>query len=160
MSKFAVPHGPASIAIKIVIVVLALAFIKEQSVPLTNIVWEEGEWRQNGAAIVTFWLALLAPGFYLCAAWAAANVFANVNKGSPFAPSLVKGIREVGQNLVIGALAAIVIVPSVTPWLSDRFRGIRYDTDIESVTICLVGVVLYILAKQGQALKAELEQFV
>ena len=160
MSKFAVPQGPASIVIKIVIVVLALAFIKEQSTQLTNLVWEAGDWRHNGAVIFTFWLSLLAPGFYLSAAWAAANVFGRLDKGTPFTPTLVKGVREVGRNLMWGAIAAIVVVPTMAPWADDRFRGIRYDPDIESVTIGLVGVVLYILAKQGQALKAELEQFV
>lgn len=160
MSKFAVPQGPASIVIKIVIVVLALAFIKERSTQLTNLVWEAGDWRHNGAVIFIFWLSLLAPGFYLCAAWAAANVFGRLDKGTPFTPTLVKGVREVGRNLMWGAIAAIVVVPTMVPWADDRFRGIRYDPDIESVTIGLVGVVLYILAKQGQALKAELEQFV
>ncbi len=160
MSKFAVPQGPVSIVIKIVVVVLALAFIREQSAQLTDLVWEAGDWRHNGALIFTFWLSLLAPGFYLFAAWAAADVFGRLDKGTPFTPTLVRGVREVGRNLMWGAVAAIVVAPTMTPWADDRFRGIRYDLDIESVTIGLVGVVLYILAKQGQALKAELEQFV
>lgn len=160
MSKFAVPQGPASIVIKVVIAVLAMAFIKEQSAQLTSLVWEAGDLRQNGAVIFSFWLSLLAPGLYLIAAWAAADVLGRLNKGTPFTPSLIKGVREVGRNLMWGAVAAIVLVPTMTPWADDRFRGMRYDPDIESVTIGLVGVVLYILAKQGQSLKAELEQFV
>lgn len=160
MSKPTIPHGPLSVAIKIVIVVLALAFIKEQAERISGLPWVAGDLKQNSLLIFGAWLNLLAPGFYLCAAWAASDVFGRMNKGSPFTPTLVKGIREVGRNLMWGAIAAILIVPTVSPWLTDRFRGVRYDTDIESVTIFLVGLVLYLVAKQGQALKAELEQFV
>jgi hypothetical protein len=160
MSKFAVPHGPASIVIKIVVIVLALAFIKEQAALLPDLPFQEGSRAHNMRLVTAFLLSLLPAGSYLCAVWAASNVFGRMNKGDPFEPAIVKGLKEVGTNLMWGAAAAIFIVPTLTPMLNERFRGFRYDPNIESVTIGLVGLVLYILAKQGQALKAELEQFV
>jgi hypothetical protein len=160
MSKFAVPHGPASIVIKIVVIVLALAFIKERAALLPGLPFVDGHGIHNVRLITAFWLALFPAGSYLLAVWAASNVFGRMDKGDPFGPAIVKGLKEVSTHLMWGAAAAIAIVPTLTPALTERFRGFRYDPDIESVTIGLVGVVLYILAKQGQTLKAELDQFV
>ena len=66
-------------------------------------------------------------------------------------------------HFAFGILAALVLIAVIVP--ASIMAGIAafafgYLLGISNFAIGLVGVVLYILAKQGQALKAELEQFV
>lgn len=160
MPKLPIPLRALSIVIKIVVIALALAFIREKSTELISVDFTAGDTWANMKIVSLFWLTLLPQGFYLCAVWAASNVFGRIGRGNAFGPSMVKGLRETGSLLVSGAALAIFIVPTLLPILEEHFRGLRYNAGIESVTIGLVGLVLYLLARQGQALKAELEQFV
>ncbi|WP_155847273.1 DUF2975 domain-containing protein [Asticcacaulis sp. AC402] len=160
MSKLPIPLPALSIVIKIVVIVLALAFISEKSGKLETLDFTAGDTWANMKVVSLFWFTLLPQGLYLCAVWAASNVFGRIGRGDAFGPAMVKGLRETGSCLVYGALLAILIIPTLYPMLSEHSRGVRYNLEIESVTIGLVGVVLYLLARQGQALKAELEQFV
>jgi len=63
-------------------------------------------------------------------------------------------------NLVLSALAAMVISPSLQPTLLGRGWGVDFNLDIESATIGLIGLMMYLLARQGRAMKSELESFV
>lgn len=158
--NFPIPLPAFNIIIKTLVVTLALALISEKWTHLKAIAFASGDTWAALTGVSTFCFTLLPQAFYLLGLWAASTVFARLAKGDAFGPSLVKGLRGVGSNLIYGAAAAIVIVPTILPMLQDRFRGIRYDAEIESFTIGLIGVVLYLLAKQGQRLKSELEQFV
>ncbi|MDC7676289.1 hypothetical protein [Asticcacaulis machinosus] len=160
MGNIRIPHGPLSLVIKVVVVVLALALIREVAVHLGELpVIDRTNWREM-ILIPAFWLGLLAPGFYLRAAWAASDVFARMDKGDPFGPAMIRGLKSMGSNLMLGAACAIVIAPTLSPLFDDRFRGVRYDAEIESVTIGLLGLVLFLMAQQGQALKSEMDSFV
>lgn len=160
MKKLLFPSGPASVVIKIIVIGLGLALIRETSAHLKDLPFINGDnWREI-IQFPAFWLNLLAPGFYLYAVWAASDVFARMDKGDPFGPAIVTGLKKMGSNLMYGALCAILIAPTLSPMFDDRFRGVRYDAEIESVTIGLLGLVLFLIAQQGQALKSEMDSFV
>jgi len=152
--------GPAT---KVAVVVLTLALIAEKSAEISALPFVEGDLKTNLLMIPAFWVSLLAPGFYLCALWTASDVFERLNKGDAFTEAVVKGLKDIGRNLITGAVAAILIAPSLAPLLEDGFhgfRGIRFNLEIESLTIGLIGLILYLLAKQGQSLKSELESII
>jgi hypothetical protein len=76
---------------------------------------------------------------------------------------MVRGLKEIGFNLMLGAFAAIVVQPSLIFLIGNGFRemrGVRFDLTIENLTLALVGLVLVLLARQGQTLKSKLDQFV
>jgi hypothetical protein len=39
-------------------------------------------------------------------------------------------------------------------------RGVRFNYDVENLTLAMVGLVLILLARQGQNLKSKLDEFV
>lgn len=151
------------LGIKIGVCLLAAALVKTQAGRIQALPFEIGDPSHNFWMIPAFWAGLLAPGFYLCALWAASDVFARMNKGDAFGPAMVKGLEEVGRNLMIGAVAAVFIAPTLIFLIDTNFTrmtGIKYHMEIEDLTIGLIGFVLALLAKRGAALKSELEHFV
>jgi len=155
---------PGSIALKIAVVGLTLALIVQCIASYKGVTWVAGSAQANVLKVFAFWLSsVLAPGFYLCALWELANVFARMGRGDAFGPNMVRGLKSTGRCLMIGAAAAVVLAPSFAKWLDANLRGfsgLHFNLDIENVTIGLIGLTLYMLARRGVALKAELEQFV
>jgi len=163
MSKPFMSLGLLSLATKISVGLLAATLLADQSRHLKGIPFEIGDPSHNVWMIPAFWAGLLAPGFYLFALWAASDVFDRMDKGDAFGPAVVKGLRDIGGNLIYGACAAIFIAPTLVFLVDTGFRrltGLKYHLEIESLTIGLIGFVLYLLARQGQALKSELDQIV
>jgi hypothetical protein len=110
-----------------------------------------------------YWVSLLAPAFFLRALWVASDAFVRMDRGDAFGPAMVRGLKEIGGNLMLGALAAIVAQPSLIFLIGNGFRemrGVRFNLDVENLTLALVGLVLILLARQGQKLKSKLDQFV
>ncbi len=109
------------------------------------------------------WVSLLAPAFFLWAAWAASDVFVRMDRGDAFGPAMVRGLKHIGGGLMLGAWAAIVAQPSLIFLIGHGFhemRGVSFNFDVENLTLALVGLVLILLARQGQSLKSQLDQFV
>ena len=110
-----------------------------------------------------YWVNLLAPAFFLMALWAASDAFLRMNRGDDFGPAMVRGLKEIGGCLMLGAFVSILVQPSLIFLIGNGFRemrGVRLDLDVENVTLGLVGLVLILLARQGQKLKSKLDQFV
>jgi hypothetical protein len=119
----------------------------------------------DGRVMMTpvYWVSLVAPVFFLAALWAASNVLARMDRGDAFGPAMVRGLKEIGGNLMLGAFAAIVVQPSLIFLIGNGFRemrGVRFNLDVENLTLALVGLVLILLARQGQNLKSKLDEFV
>ncbi|MDZ4741654.1 MAG: DUF2975 domain-containing protein [Alphaproteobacteria bacterium] len=156
------PRLPVSaIVTRIVIVGLGLALFFEQA-GVRQLLHLEGA---EGRVMMTpiYWISLLAPVFYLAALWAASEVLARMNRGDAFGPAMVRGLKEIGGCLMIGAFAAIVVQPSLIHLFGNGFlemRGVRFNLGVETMTLALVGLVLVLLARQGQKLKSNLDQFV
>jgi DUF2975 family protein len=110
-----------------------------------------------------YWVSLLAPVFFLTALWAASDVFVRMDRGEAFGPAMVRGLKEIGGCLMLGAFAAIVAQPSLIFLIDNGFRemrGVRFNLDVENVTLALVGLVLILLAREGRKLQSKLDQFV
>jgi hypothetical protein len=110
-----------------------------------------------------YWFSLLAPAFFLWTFWAASNVFARVERGDAFGPAMVRGLREIGASLMLGAFCAIVVQPTIIFLIangSGQMRGATFNFTIENLTLVVVGAVLVLLAREGQALKASLDEIV
>jgi hypothetical protein len=155
--------GPpvAAILTRIVVLGLSLAIFFEQAGARQLLHLDP-----SGGRIMTttaYWVSLVAPAFYLAALWAASDAFARMNRGDAFGPALVRGLKEIGACLMLGAFAATVVRPSMLFLIDNGFRemrGVRFDIDIENLTLALVGLMLVLLARQGQRLKTQLDQFV
>ncbi|MBY9066373.1 hypothetical protein K1X12_05655 [Hyphomonas sp. WL0036] len=153
-------RGRIGLGTKVLVVVLTLALISDKSGELRSLDFTMGDLWANLGAIFGFWVSILAPGFYLCALWALGAFFSKSAEDEEFGAAMVKSLREVGQNLLIGAVAAILIHPTLTVWMDIGFRGVRITTDIAAITIGLIGIALYLLAETGKRLRFELEQFI
>ena len=158
MSKLAWPS--AALLIRIVTVGLGIALFLEQP-GAREVLHLDGS---DGAAVAPFaWVSLLAPAFFLVAVWAASDAFVRLDKGEAFGPAMVKALKEIGRNLMLGAFAAIVAQPSLIFLIANGFRemrGVRFNLDVENLTLAFVGLVLILLARQGQKLQSTLDQFV
>lgn len=161
MKKPAIPV--AALVTRIVVLALGLALCFEQAGAL-QLLHLDGS-RAATASMMTpvYWISLLAPIFFLTALWAASGVFVRIDRGDDFGPAMVRGLRDIGWCLMLGAWAAIVAQPSLIYLMGNGFRelrGVRFDLNVENLTLALVGMVFVVLARQGQKLKTELDEFV
>jgi hypothetical protein len=110
-----------------------------------------------------YWVSLIAPAFFLRALWVASDAIVRMDRGDAFGPALVRGLAEIGGNLMLGAFAAVVVQPSLIFLIGNGFRemrGVKFNLDVENLTLALVGLVLILLARQGQQLRSKLDEFV
>jgi len=111
----------------------------------------------------TYWFSLLAPAFFLMALWAASDAFVQMDRGEAFGPTMIRGLCNIGWNLMLGAFAAIVVQPSLVALAANGFtemRAMRIDLDVENLTLLLIGLLLVLLAKHGSRMKSKLDSFV
>ena len=147
-------------AIRFAVIAMALVFIGERSAGLHTLPFAAGDMSHNVLIVFAFWADLLRPGFALCALWEASNVVARLGKGDAFGPAMVKGMRGIGLNLMFGAVGGLIFAPTLGYYAFGHGVAQSYGTQIESVTFGLIGLVFYVLARQGMALRSELEQYV
>ncbi len=152
-----------SVTTKLIVLCLALALCFEKTGALELLHMDGAANPENRIMSQAYWFSMLAPIFYLWGLWAASNVFARMDTGEAFSGAMAHGLQNVGGCLMIGAFCAIVVTPSLR-FLTDtgfsRMSGAHFHFDIESLTIGLIGLALLLIAKQGRALKAELDQIV
>jgi len=159
MPKPAVPV--AAVVTRVVVVGLALALFFEQAGARQLLHLDASDGRVMMTPV--YWISLLAPIFYLTALWAASDAFVRLNRGDAFGPAMVRALREIGGCLMIGAFAAIVAEPSLIFLFNNGFRemrGVRFNLDVENLTLALIGLLLILLARQGQKLQSALDEFV
>ena len=155
------PLPASAVLTRIVVVVLGLALFFEQA-GASRLLHLDGS---DGGVMMTpvYWVKLIAPVFYLAALWAASDVFVRMGRGEAFGPAMVRGLREIGGCLMIGAFAAAVVQPSLIFLIGNGFREMRgasFYLDVENAALALVGFVLVALAREGQKLKSKLDEFV
>src|SRR5271154_1375065 len=114
--------APAVLA-RAIVVVSALALFFEQT-GARHLLHLEGS---EGGVMMTpvYWVSLLAPVFFLAALWAASDTFVRMDRGDDFGPAMVRGLREMGACLMLGAFAAIVVQPSLIFLIGNGFREMR-----------------------------------
>jgi hypothetical protein len=143
------------------IVAFGLALFFEQA-GARQLLHLEGSLGQPMLTLI-YWASLLAPAFFLWALWAASGVLVRIERGDAFGPATVKGLKHIGAGLMLGALVLIVVQPSLLFLIANDFRemrGVKFAYDVENVTLALTGLVLVLIARQGEKLKSKLEQFV
>lgn len=154
----------AAIMFRIVAIGLTVAFVLSCLGALKGLVFVNGNAGHNVGIVFVYWLDLLPQGFCLSALWVATNVVGRLNRGEAFNAAVTKGLRGIGLNLILSALAAIVIAPCFKPFFANLGTRLTVDLsvnlDVESATIGLIGLILYLVAYQGRVMKAELESFV
>lgn len=99
-----------------------------------------------------FWTGLLVPICYLMAVWAAANCLKCLEQHAELGEALWQALASTGSNLVYGATAAIVLVPTLDAWINLGARSFHFQWKIESVAIGVIGVVLRMLSRRAQQL--------
>jgi hypothetical protein len=158
---------PATAAFRITAIVLTVVFILSEAAGLRKLDFISGNAAHNIGIILAYWLDMLPNGFCLAALWVATNVFGRLSRGDAFNAAMVKGLRGIGLNLILSALSAIVIVPFLKPlaldlgtWGHSLTLNLGVNINVESATIGVIGLVLYMVAHQGRTLKTELESFV
>jgi hypothetical protein len=110
-----------------------------------------------------YWVGLLAPVIFLAAVWAASAALVRLDRGDAFGPAMVRALNEIGGSLMLGAFAAAVVQPSLIFLIGNGFlemRGVRFNLDVENLTLTLVGLLLILLARKGQTLQSTLDEFV
>jgi len=159
MPKPAVPVAALLTRVAVAGVGLALFFEQAGARQLLHLDGSDGRVMMTPV----YWISLLAPIFYLTALWAASDAFVRLNRGDAFGPAMVRALREIGGCLMIGAFAAIVAEPSLIFLFNNGFRemrGVRFNLDVENLTLALIGLLLILLARQGQKLQSALDEFV
>ena len=155
------PLPIAAIVTRVLIVGLGLALFFDQA-GARRLLHLDGS---DAGVMMTpvYFVSLLAPVFFLAALWAASETLVRIDREEPFGPAMVRGLKEIGACLMIGAFAAIIAQPSLIFLIGNGFqemRGVRFNLDVENVTLALVGLVLVLLSRKGQELKSKLDQFV
>lgn len=149
----------------VLVVMLAILVVSRDLVlPLLR-TGRAGDW-DLGALAVTIGEQLLVIGpaiFYLLALGALVRTFGELADEQPFGPALVKGVGGVGENLVWGALTAIVIAPLIWRWTHGQPGGFGVELELESAVILMVGAALALLARllhSAVSMKTELAEII
>ncbi len=151
----------AAVVTRVVIFIFGLALFFEQAG--ARLLLHLGGSTGPGMLTPAYWISLVAPVFFLGALWAASDVFVRMDRGDAFGPVIVRGLRQIGTNLMLGAFVVSVAQPSLIYLIGNGFRemrGMRFDLDVENITLALVGLLLILVARQGQKLQSTLDQFV
>jgi hypothetical protein len=159
MSKLSLPISVIVIRIAILAVWLSFFFEQAGARQLLHLDASDGPLLKTPA----YWVSLVAPSFFLGGLWAASRALSRENRGDAFGPAMVCALKNFGYALMLGAFAAIVVQPSLIHLFANGFtemRGVRFDIDVENVTLALVGMTLILLARRGQQLKTTLDEFV
>lgn len=154
-------RSKTALCIRIVVVGLGAAMFFEQAGGPSLLQLDGFDTRHD--MVATDWVRLIAPALFLFALWAASDVFARMKLGEAFGPAMVRGLRQIGGGLMFGAFAAILVQPSLVFLVGNGFqemRGAKFDLSIANLTLGLVGIVLILLAREGEKLRSNLDEFV
>ncbi len=154
----------ATFLFRLIAIVLTIAFVIGAAAALKTLAFTSGDTAHNIGVILADWAGMLSTGFCLSALWVATDVVGRLSGGQAFNPAVIKGLRGIGLNLVLSALSAIVIAPFLKPLFESLGHGatlsLGVDINVQSTTVGMIGLVLFLVAQQGRALKSELESFV
>lgn len=153
------PSGMSLLA-RAVALALAAALFVDRSAALSELTPRIGDMRFNIMQVFVFWSDFLAAGFYICALWGMGVVFSRLNRGDPFGPALVRGMRESGLWLAAGALSALLFAPNLAHYAGVPAEPDSLELRVVHMTFLFIGIAFLSLARRGAQLKSELEEFV
>lgn len=154
--------GKMSGMIKLLVLIFALNLIFERFLQLQQVYSATPNFDVASTLIMSlklphFWTGLLVPISYLSALWAAAGLLNQLERKRDFTSAMQAGLRKVGERLVYGATAAIVIVPTLEAWISLNQRSVKMHWEIDAVAIGMIGVVLKLVARRADAVPSQSE---
>jgi hypothetical protein len=110
-----------------------------------------------GAGLVN----ILPAAAFTAALWALRGAFASAAQGRPFTEDTPASLHAAGRALLIGAVAAVVVVPASLTLLG-RGPGYLVALDAGAIAIGAVGIGLIAMAamlREAAAMKSELDGF-
>jgi hypothetical protein len=107
-----------------------------------------------------FWTGLLVPICYLYALWAAAYFLQQFEANQEFNQNLLSALQRIGGRLMGGAIAAMLIVPSIESWINHGSRALKLDWQVEPVTIGMIGLIIKLVARRAAQAQGQPETLV
>ena len=164
MTRIKPSYAFLATATNVIVLVLALSLLFERASDVRSALpdapietWTSVFWLASMTP--AFWVSLLAPIFYISGLWASAGVYKRMEKGDAFGPSMMRGLKEISTNLILGTACALFVQPTLLMWI-DNGRSFKFNLAIPDLTIGMIGLVLFMLAKTGRALRQDMETFV
>jgi hypothetical protein len=156
-----VQSGKLGIAVKVAVVIFFLDLLFDrftQLIPLYSIAETLSIQNALGMSLKLphFWTGLLVPACYLGALWAAANFLNRFEITKQFDMDLLLDLKNIGSNLTYGAIAAMLIAPSIESWMNLGGRSFKLHWDIEAVTIGMIGVILKFVSQRAEKMQTKL----
>ncbi len=159
MSKKHRWHAHAGLALKIAVVLLAFGLVADRADVYRSAAFIEGDAGANLLIVVGVWLGALGPGFLLVALWFLGGSFDALRHGKPFGDTMAKCLSRTGVNLLLGAVAAGVVLPAFLQF-ADVGVAIAAPVGVSLFAIGLIGGAFMLLARLGLQMRGELEGFV
>ena len=159
MSKEHRWHAHAGLGLKIAVALLALGLVADRADVYRSVAFVEGDAGRNLLIVVAVWLGALGPGFLLVALWFLGGSMDSLRNGKPFGDTMAKCLSRTGVNLLLGAVAAGIILPAFLR-VANLAVEIAAPLGVSLLAIGLIGGAFILLARLGRQLRGELEAFV
>ncbi|MBC3874353.1 hypothetical protein [Undibacterium flavidum] len=149
-----------SVLVKVIVCLLALNLLVERVLQLLPIYTLGDNFSLSNTLMMSlklpfFWTGLLVPVVYLCALWTAANVLKKYALSMSFDLALLQDLRALGDYLMYAAMAAILFVPSIEAWINQGSRHIKWNWNIDAVSVGMIGMILKFIAQNAQNSKVK-----
>lgn len=147
-----------SVLVKIMVFLFALNLLIERGLQLLPIYTVGDNFNLTNTLAMSlklpfFWTGLLVPVLYLCALWSGSNLLKKYALNSSFDATLLPDLQTLGTYLMYAAMAAILFVPSIEAWINQGARELKWDWNINAVSIGLIGMILKFIAQNALSIK-------
>ena len=109
------------------------------------------------------WIGLVPPVFYLFALLTLSHVMACIGRREPFDEAMIRALKWSGGALLLGTWADLIFVPSLNHLIANGFTtmaGVHFDFSFTGYVLMIVGLSMFMIARQGERANARLEEFV
>lgn len=145
-----------SVLVKIMVLLFALNLLIERGLQLLPIYtvgdnFNLGNTLAMSLKLPFFWTGLLVPILYLCALWSGSNLLKKYGLNSSIDATLLPDLQVLGAYLMYAAMAAILLVPSIEAWINQGARELKWDWNINAVSVGMIGMILKFIAQNAQS---------
>lgn len=154
-----------SVLVKIMVLLFAINLLVEHGLQLLPIYTVGDNFSLSNTLAMSlklpfFWTGLLVPILYLCALWSGANLLKKYALNSSFDSTLLSDLQTLGAYLMYAAMAAILFVPSLEAWINQGAHALKWDWNINAVSVGMIGMILKFIAQSVQSTKNKTESLV
>lgn len=153
-----------SVLVKIIVLLFALNLLAERGLQLLPIYTIGDNFNLSNTLAMSlklpfFWTGLLVPVLYLCALWSGSNLLRKYALNPSFDVTLLPDLQTLGAYLMYAAMAVILFVPSLEAWINQGTRALKWDWDINAVSVGMIGMILKFIAQNAQSRTNKTEAF-